>query len=244
MIETHMISGNALSTKSTKITQHRGDTTAGKQPIGVAVVIAEHQALVRMGLRLLVQLSPSLEVVGESVDGHETVALVNKLKPAILLSEVELPRLHLFDVLAALQGSKTKTIVVSGVEDELTIAECLRLGAMGYVFKRSSFEEVEFAVASVMGGEVYLCTEATQVMMAAMKESLSGIQKGTMALTKRELIVMQLAATGKTSAEIATALFISTRTAEAHRANAMKKMGIHTQTELVKHALKKKWLTP
>jgi DNA-binding NarL/FixJ family response regulator len=208
----------------------------------VGVVLADSQALVRLGLRLLME-NAGWKVLAEAADGHQAVAYAQQFRPDVLLCEVELPRLHAFDVLRRLADGDVPVIMVSAVEDENIIAECLRLGARGFVLKTSSFDELEFAIASVLKGETYLCTEAARIMMKAAMESLS--RNGTnMALSQRELIVMQLAAQGKTSSEISTALFISRRTAEAHRANGMKKIGIHTQTELVKYGLKKKWLTP
>jgi DNA-binding NarL/FixJ family response regulator len=208
----------------------------------VSVVLADSQALVRLGLRLLLE-NAGWKVVAEAADGHQAVAYTQQLAPDVLLSEVDLPRLHSFDVLRRLADGNVPVIMVSAVEDEHIISECLRLGAQGFVLKTSSFAELAFAIDAVLKNEIYLCTEATRIMMKAAMENLA--QNGTkMALSQRELIVMQLAAQGKTSSEISTALFISRRTAEAHRANGMKKIGIHTQTELVKYGLKKKWLTP
>ena len=212
------------------------------QKRSMSVVLADSQALVRLGVRQLLE-NAGCNVLAEASDGHQAVAYAQQFEPDILLSEVDLPRLHAFDVLRRLADCDVPVIMVSAVEDENIISECLRLGARGFVLKMSSFNELEFAIDAVLKGETYLCTEASRIMMKAAMESLS--QNGTkMALSQRELIVMQLAAQGKTSSEISTALFISRRTAEAHRANGMKKIGIHTQTELVKYGLKKKWLTP
>jgi DNA-binding NarL/FixJ family response regulator len=206
------------------------------------IILADPHRLVRTGLRLVLE-NAGLKVIAEADDGFQAVSMVQQQHPAILLTGLELPGLHGFEVLARLRDSATKIIIVSRLEDASTISECLRLGAMAYVLKSSTFNELQFAVRCVLESEIYLCTEATRILMRATREGLDAKASG-LALTQRELIVMQLAATGKTSSEIATALFMSPRTAEAHRSHAMKKLHLHNQTELVHYGIKQKWVSP
>jgi DNA-binding NarL/FixJ family response regulator len=214
----------------------------GNSESNVTVVLAESHPLVRAGLRLLLEPA-GIKVLAEAEDGYQALAMVQEHRPDILLSEVELPRLHAFDLLRRLAGEKVHVIIVSSADDEATIAECMRLGAAGFVLKKSTFVELTFAIDAVLAGKKYVCAEATRaITLVTLGNLIKGKKK--MALTKRELIVMRLAAEGKTSREIATALFISPRTSESHRAKGMKKLGLRTQTELVYYALKENWISP
>ena len=214
----------------------------GNSESNVTVVLAESHPLVRAGLRLLLEPA-GIKVLAEAEDGYQALSMVQEHRPDILLSEVELPRLHAFELLRRLASEKVHVIIVSSADDEATIAECMRLGAAGFVLKKSTFVELTFAIDAVLAGKKYVCAEATRaITLVTLGNLIKGKKK--MALTRRELIVMRLAAEGKTSRQIATALFISPRTAESHRAKGMKKLGLRTQTELVYYALKENWISP
>jgi DNA-binding NarL/FixJ family response regulator len=210
----------------------------------IRVAVAEDHRLMREGLRSLLEPEPCIQVVGEADDGLKAVELVNKEKPDVLLLDLRIPRLHGIEVLRQLQDqSETKVLVVSMHSEESYLLEALRNRATGYILKDCSSSELIEAIRTVARGEQYLCGAVKQKAVAAtLKRLLPG--RHARGLTKRELIVLELAAEGKSSAQIAEALFISRRTAEAHRANLMKKLGLKTQTELVLYAVRSGLIAP
>ena len=203
------------------------------------LIIAEDHTLVREGLKAMLENEPSFEVLGEASDGLEAVEMVEKEKPDVLLLDLRIPRLHGTEVLSRLRNtSKTKVLVVSMHSEDTFVVEAFKNGATGYVLKDCRPAELFAAIRSVAAGNQYLCEQLRPRMLAA---SLKGVVPGLggTPLTKRELLVLELAAEGKTASEIAEALFISRRTAEAHRANLMRKLSLKTQTDLVLYAIRK-----
>lgn len=205
----------------------------------IRVVIADDHVLVREGLKLMLKAEPSVEVVGEATDGIETVEVVKRLKPDLLLLDLRIPRLHGLEVLRQVRGTKgLRVLVVTMHSDEPYVVEALKNGASGYVLKDCQPRTLIEAIKTVASGGEYLCEPLRQkALSATLKRIMPGAAVG-IPLTKRELIVLEHAAAGKTSAEIAQALCISRRTAEAHRANFMKKLGLRTQTDLVLYAIR------
>ena len=210
----------------------------------IRIAVADDHKLVREGLTALLEKDPTLKLVGEATDGLEAVELVQKSKPDVLLLDLRIPRLHGLEVLRQVrERSNTKVVVVSMHSDEAYIVEALTKGVSGYILKNCAFQELSQAIRVAAGGGQYLCEALRQkAMTATLKRLLPGIRAPK--LTKRELAVLELAADGKTSAEIAKALFISRRTAEAHRANLMKKLGLKTQTDLVLYAVRNGLISP
>jgi DNA-binding NarL/FixJ family response regulator len=210
----------------------------------IRVAVAEDHKLMREGITKLLENDPSLQLVGEASDGLEAVELVEKSKPDVLLLDLRIPRLHGLEVLRQVrERTDTKVVVVSMHSDEAYIVEALTKGVSGYVLKDCSFSELSQAIRAAADGGQYLCEALRQkAMTATVKRLVPGFRAPK--LTKRELAVMELAAEGKTSAEIASALFISRRTAEAHRANLMKKLGLKTQTDLVLYAVRNGLISP
>ena len=218
-----------------------GSTVAGPT---IRIVVAEDHRLVREGLKALLRSEPCFELVGEASDGLQAVELAQEQKPDILLLDLRIPRLHGIEVLRQLQDQdKTKVIVVSMHSEDSYIIEALRNRVAGYVLKDCSSAELITAIRTAMSGGQYLCEPLRQkAMTATLKRFLPGMQGQQ--LTKREMVVLELAAEGKTSSEIAQSLFISRRTAEAHRANLMKKLGLKTQTDLVLYAVRNGIIAP
>lgn len=210
----------------------------------IRIAIAEDHKLVREGLTALFRTDPAFLLVGEASDGLEAMTLVEKSRPDVLLLDLRIPRLHGLEVLRQVREcSDTKVVVVSMHSDEAYIIEALANGVSGYVLKECSFAELSQAVRAAASGGQYLCESLRQkAMTATLKRLVPGFSFPK--LTKRELAVLELAAEGKTSSEIAGKLFISRRTAEAHRANLMKKLGLKTQTDLVLYAVRTGFVCP
>ena len=210
----------------------------------IRIALAEDHKLVREGLKALLQNEPAFEFVGEASDGLQAVEMVEKNKPDVLLLDLRIPRLHGIEVLRLLRDQhKTRVVVVSMHSDEPYVVEALKNGVSGYVLKDCPPSELIHAIRIAAEGGQYLCESLRQkAISATLKRLVPGVQGPQ--LTKRELLVLELAAEGKTSSEIAKSLFISRRTAEAHRANLMKKLGLKTQTDLVLHAVRNGLITP
>lgn len=210
----------------------------------IRIVLAEDHKLVREGLKALLRNEPAFELVGEASDGLQAVEIVEKEKPDVLLLDLRIPRLHGIEVLRQLRDqSHTSVVVVSMHSDEPYVIEALKNGVSGYVLKDCAPAELVLAIRTAASGGQYLCESLRQkAISATLKRLVPGVQGPQ--LTKRELLVMELAAEGKTSLEIAKILFISRRTAEAHRANLMKKLGLKTQTDLVLYGVRNGIISP
>jgi DNA-binding NarL/FixJ family response regulator len=210
----------------------------------IRIGLVEDHKLVREGFKALLKAEPSFELVGEASDGLEAVEMVEKEKPDVLLLDLRIPRLHGIEVLRQLRDQPhTRIVVVSMHSDEPYVIEALKNGVSGYVLKDCSTAELVEAIRTAASGGQYLAESLRQKTIAATLKRLAPGMRGPQ-LTKRELLVLELAAEGKTSGEIASSLFISRRTAEAHRANLMKKLGLKTQTDLVLYALRNGMISP
>ena len=200
------------------------------------IVIAEDHHIVRDGLKALLAAEETFSLVGEAADGLKAIDLVEQHRPDILLLDLMIPRLHGLEVAARVRREfkTTKVVILSMHADEPYVVEALRNGASGYVVKDSMTNLVE-AIKAVAAGQRYLSPEvADKAKSADVKVGKNDQLDVFEALTKRERHVLQLAAEGLTSAQIAEKLFISPRTAETHRANLMRKLSLRSQTDLMR----------
>ncbi len=201
----------------------------------ITLVLADDHHLVRQGLKHLLKRQSGFELLGEAADGFAAVTLVEKLKPQILLLDLMVPKLHGLEVIRRLRpNKKTRIIVVSMHSDEPYVLEALRHGAWGYVLKDSTEEELIEAIRTVTNGSRYFSPPLRDRAVRNFARRLETSDS----LTPRERLVLQLAAAGETNGSIARKLFISRRTAETHRANLMRKLGLHSQTDLVRFAIR------
>jgi len=200
---------------------------------------------VRKGILALLADAPGMQVIAEAKDGFEAAELTERLKPDVLLLDLSLPRLHGISVIRRLLPStKTKILVLSVHDDGLNVTEALSAGALGYVLKDCSPDELVLGICSVIRGEPFISSQLRRTAMdAILKPKASQIHPCNV-LTPRERIVLEHAAHGMTNAEIAAKLFISSRTVETHRANLMKKLNLSHQTELVRFAIRQNIISP
>jgi two-component system response regulator NreC len=195
----------------------------------VRVVIADDHAMVRNGLRVLLDMEPDLQVVAEAGDVAATVACVRELAPDVLVLDMHLGAENALDAMERLAG--TRVLVVTMQDDPAYARKALRAGARGYVLKEAPRSELIEAVRAVARGQTYLHPElAARVVLEG--EPADG-------LTPRESEILRLIALGNTNAQIASDLFISVRTVETHRANLQSKLGVSGRAELVRCALER-----
>jgi two-component system response regulator NreC len=208
----------------------------------IRIVLADDHQIVRQGVKALLENESDFEVVGEAGDGTTALAITGKLKPDILVADLMMPGLNGLEVTRRVGKASpgTKVVILSMYMNEPYVIEALRNGAYGYVLKESNIADLVRAIREVSAGRHYLSPPLSERAIEAYLEKTRGASLDLYdTLTTREKEVLQLAVEGHGNAEIATRLYISVRTAETHRGNLMRKLGLHTQTDLIKYALKK-----
>lgn len=208
----------------------------------ITIVLADDHHIVRQGLRALLEAESDFSVVGEAGDGLEALRLADQLNPNVLVLDLMMPGLNGLEV--ARQMSKhapqTRIVVLSMYSNEAYVLEALGNGASAYVLKDSSSADLVHAVREVAAGRRYLSPPLSDRAIEAYQEKAKAATLDKYeTLTTREREVLQLAVEGHTSTEIAARLGISSRTAEAHRSNLMHKLGLHTQADLIRYALRR-----
>ena len=210
----------------------------------ITAIIADDHEIVRRGLRSLLE-SHNCKLVAEAADGLAAAQAVEKLKPNLLFLDLNMPRLHGLEVLKQARTSSpaTRVIVLSMHNDEPYVIEALRAGASAYLLKGSESEDIAQALKEVMAGRRYLSAPLSEWAINALTTRVAETSDPLGTLSPREREVLQLATEGYGNPEIAEKLFISPRTAETHRTNLMRKLGLQSQTDLVRFAIRKGLLT-
>ena len=201
-----------------------------------AVVVDDH-AVVRSGIKLLLEREDDLEVVGEAGNGKDAIFAIRALKPDVILLDVVMPGESGIDVLPQLlkESPKTNVLVLSMQDDPSYVRQAFAAGASGYVLKEAADEEVVSAVREIAIGGRYVHPALGARMVAAEAQERAAADADP--LSEREREVLRLLALGHTNQEIAEQLYISVRTAESHRAHIMQKLRLSTRAELVRYAL-------
>jgi two-component system response regulator NreC len=206
------------------------------------IVLADDHHVVRHGLRALLEREPDFSIVGEAADGREVIEVVLRLRPAVLILDLVMPKLQGLEVthLLTAQIPATRIIVLSMHASEGYVLEALRKGAVAYVLKEATSTELVTAVREVVSGRRYLSPPLSERAISAyVQKTATNALDVYDTLTAREREVLRLAAEGYTSTRIAAALSISPRTAETHRANLMRKLALRTQADLIRYALRR-----
>jgi two-component system, NarL family, response regulator NreC len=210
--------------------------------MSVKILVADDHPIVRKGLRDLLENEPLFQIVGEAGDGLQALELINQKKPDVIIVDMMMPGLNGLEVLRQAKQllPKSQVIILSMHSNEAYVAEALKNGASGYILKDSGPVELIQAVNEVIQGRRYLSAAISEEVVNAYihKTVTSNIDPFTL-LTNREREIMQLAAEGYTSQEIAQRLTISRRTVEQHRANLMEKLGLRNHSELIRYAFKR-----
>lgn len=210
----------------------------------IKLMLADDHAVVRSGLRMLLEAQPDMEIVGETENGLETVTQAQALNPDIILMDIEMPGMNGIEATREIKLilPETAVLALTMYEDEQYFFEMLKAGASGYVPKRAAPDELVNAIRTVYQGGVYLYPSlaAHLVQDYLQKDETSTDDNGSPSdLTPREIEVLTLIAEGLTNAEIALELTISVKTVDRHRENIMRKLNMHNRIDLVKYAIKK-----
>jgi two-component system response regulator NreC len=203
----------------------------------IRVVLVDDHAVVRSGLRLLLDAHEDIEVVGEAGNAKDAVFRARALKPHVILLDVVMPGESGIEVLPTLltESPDTRVLVLSMQDDPNYVREAFAAGASGYVLKEAADEEVVSAVREIARGGRYVHPTLGARMVASDAEERAAAEADP--LSEREREVLRLLALGHTNQEIAEQLYISVRTAESHRAHIMQKLRLSTRAELVRYAL-------
>jgi two-component system, NarL family, response regulator NreC len=208
----------------------------------ISIMLADDHPIVRQGLKALLESEQNFQLVGEAGDGLEAVRLAIRLKPDVLVTDVMMPGLNGLEVTRQVTKSlpQTRVIILSMYTDDSYVLEALKNGATGYVLKDSQATDLVEAIREVAAGNKYLSPPLSERELELYAQRIELVPSDPYELlTTREREVLHLVAEGRTSAEIAQQLFISPRTAEGHRANLMRKLGMQNNAELVRYALKR-----
>ena len=205
--------------------------------MSVRVLIVDDHAVVRSGLRLLLEAEVDVEVVGEAGDAREAVFETRSTKPDIVLLDVTMPGKSGIEAIPDLlkEAPEAKILVLSMQDDPSYVREAFGVGAAGYVLKEAADAEVIDAVRHVSAGERYVHPALGARLAAADAQAARAAEEDP--LSEREREVLRLLALGHTTQEIAKMLYISVRTAETHRAHIMQKLRLTSRAELVRYAL-------
>lgn len=208
----------------------------------IRIVLVDDHHVVRQGFKALLESEGDLQVVGEAGDGLHALELVQRLSPNIVIADVMMPGMNGLELTRQLQtlAPQTRVILLSMHSNEAYVLEALRNGAAGYVLKDSHASDLIQAVRKVAAGGRHLSEPLSERAIQAYAQMAQDAHFDAYeTLTNRERMILQLAAEGYSGSEIAQRLTISARTVETHRSNLMHKLGLHSQTELVRYAMRR-----
>ena len=207
----------------------------------IKILLADDHAIVRSGLRALLEKESDLEIIGEVEDGRKAVEMAIELRPNVVIMDISMPQLNGVEATRILlkEISEVKVIALSMYTERRFAAEMLAAGASGYVLKSEAFAELVQAIHSVMKGKAFLSPGIAKLVIDDYKLHLSKNESiPPCPLSHREREVLQLLAEGKSTKEMAAVLHISIKTIDAHRQQIMGRLGIHSVAELTKYAIR------
>jgi two-component system response regulator NreC len=205
--------------------------------VSVRILIVDDHAVLRAGLKMLIDAEDDLEAVGEAANARDAVFQARSLKPDVILMDVVMPDQSGLDVVPTLlhERPETKVLVLSMQDDPQYVRQAFSAGASGYILKEAADTEVVAAIREVASGNSYVHPTVGARLIAA--ENAEARRAEEDPLSDREREVLRLLALGHTNQEISAQLFISVRTAETHRAHIMQKLRLTSRAELVRYAL-------
>ena len=207
----------------------------------IKVFLADDHAVVRDGLRALLEAQADITVVGDAADGRQAVDQVRKLRPDVVVMDIAMPDLNGIEATQQIREScpSTRVVILSMHSSPEHVFRALQAGARGYLIKESAGKEVAVAVRALHAGRRYFSRQITDTVIDDYihQRQFSSDQSPLGSLSPREREVLQLVVEGKSSAKIANTLYLSIKTVETYRSRVMEKLGIHDLPGLVKFAI-------
>lgn len=216
------------------------------EPAGsLRILLADDHVIVRHGLKLLIDGQPDMKVIAEASDGHTAVQHAVALKPDVIVMDISMPGMNGLVATRRLKQLQPAAAIVTLTRhsDDAYLQELLRAGVSGYVLKQSAPTELLQAIRAAAAGRQYLDSALTaRVTAGFLGKQGKGVSRPGAAVSERESEVLRLIASGYSNKEIAARLSLSVKTVEAHKANAMKKLGLNGRIDIVKYAVLQGWL--
>jgi DNA-binding NarL/FixJ family response regulator len=209
----------------------------------IRVLLTDDHALFRQGIRTLLSMESDMEVAGEASDAAEAVAMAHQLRPDIVLMDIGMTGMSSFEATRLIRKDRPETRVVflSMYDDEDYLAECVDMGASGFILKESPADQLLTAIREVHRGGSFLSPRLlTRLVDGFRHQGVNARQPRFGTLTKREREILKMLAEGNSVKEIATGFELSVKTVEAHKFNLMRKLDIHNKAQLVQYAIQKK----
>ena len=210
----------------------------------IKILLVDDHAMVRSGLRALLEDESDLRVIGESGNGLDAIRMTGELQPEVLVLDIMMDDMSGIEVARQVLESRpeTRIVILSMYSDNRYVLQALRAGAAAYVVKKSADSELVKAIREVASGRRYLGESVSEVLIEAYLTANLEPADPYDSLSSREREIFHLSAHSFTNTEIAAQLSISRRTVETHRANGMRKLGLKSQTDLLRYALKRGFL--
>ena len=220
--------------------EHNGQRQADRP---IRVVIADDHFAIRQGVKTLLESEPGYEVVGEAATGRAVVEQAQALQPDVAVIDVRMPELNGIEATRQirLQAQKTQVLVLTAVDSGSLVPDLLLAGALGYVLKTDAARDLVVAVRAVANGHPFFTPCIARMVLHGYLELAQGARNP---LTSRERETVQLLAEGRSNKEVATALGISVKTAETHRAHVMRALNLHSMSDLVHYAVRQNIIEP
>jgi DNA-binding NarL/FixJ family response regulator len=235
----HRRNGRALAGSGARALPKR-QLSGVRNPDVITIALADDQHLVRQGIRCLLELEKDFKIIGETGDGIKVVGLVGRVKPSVLVVALGMPGLNGVEIARQVRqrSPDTGVVILSMSADERYVIDALRNGASGFLVKQARATELIQAIRKASDGRYYLSAPFRQQAVEVwLQRSRRATPDPYSTLTSREREVLQLVAEGHSSSAIAARLSISRRTAEAHRANFMRKLRLRNHVALIQYAL-------
>lgn len=211
------------------------------------ILLADDHEFVRKGLRTVIQDRDDWEICGEAENGREAVAMADELVPDIVVLDISMPELNGLDAARQILNNhpEIEVLILTMHDSEELIKQVLAAGARGYMLKSDASRKLVAAIDALRRHEPYLTSEANEVVLRGYLDGVEPLKgEGPGELTSREREIVQLLAEGSTSKEVAAKLDISVKTVETHRANIMRKLDLHSVTEIVRYAIRNNIIEP
>ena len=201
--------------------------------MAINVLITDDHKVVRQGLRMVLDLDPELEVVGEAENGQEALRLAMRLEPDVVLMDLVMPVMDGVQATKAIRRGlpDTQVVALTSVLEDVSVTGAVRAGAIGYLLKNTGGDELCRAIKAAAAGQVQLAPEAAARLMREVSAP-----ENPEALTERETDVLKLVARGMANKQIARSLFIGEKTVKTHVSNILLKLGVNSRTQAALHA--------